>query len=120
MSKKEKAASKKQPVEVRSDAPRPMRKISYPPRFTPMTVESVGEISPTMRQVVLIPVDAPTDGSARAFASQALMGEYVRVVVPRPGAPEVQEPQWQEGRRGLWPVWQEPAPPPRKYTVRNY
>ncbi|WP_157983956.1 siderophore-interacting protein [Nesterenkonia muleiensis] len=114
---KKKAAFAQQEVQVRSEAPRPMRKISYPLRFTPMTVETAEDITPTMRRVVMAPV---RPSPREPFESQALMGEYVRVVVPPTGAPEVPEPQWQEGTRGLWPVWQKPAPPSRKYTVRNY
>lgn len=92
-----------------------MRKIGLRSGFTAMTVQEVEAISPTVQRVVL----SPTDPGQRP-ESQQLVGEYVRVVVPPSGSTAIPEPQWREGKHGVWPVWAKPAPPSRKYTIRQH
>lgn len=100
---------------VRVDRPRPMRKIGLKSGIAAMTVQETEPLSPTVRRIVLAPVDPE-----RRPESKQLVGEYVRVVVPPSGATQIPEPQWRETKHGAWPVWAKPAPPSRKYTIRQF
>lgn len=110
-----KTDSKKDRVEARSDRPRAMRKVSLPSRCTPVVVDEAEDLTPTVRRIVLRPMDAGT-----GVESRGLVGEYVRIVVPPATQQSVPAPEWRETKNGWWPVWEKPAPPTRKYTIRRY
>lgn len=98
----------------RSDRPRPLRKVGLRSGISAMTVQEVEAVSPTVQRIVLAPANPD-----RRPESQQLVGEYVRVVVPPSGATAIPEPEWREGKHGAWPIWAKPAPPSRKYTIRQ-
>lgn len=113
-SKKLKKAKHGEEQARRSDRPRPIRKVGLRSGIAAMTVQETEPLSPTVQRIVLAPADP-----ARRPESQQLVGEYVRVVVPPSGAAQIPEPQWRETKHGAWPVWAKPAPPSRKYTIRQ-